>query len=295
MIFSTAFRQFFYIFFSSKKIFVGGVIPIAIFVGLFASFSLLYTNTFLIVDTLFSVKKYSLIFHAETSKEQVDKTFKTIQDYSQTKEVQKISAEKIQKEITENFEKVSQELASLGFARFPQVIEFILEEGADGKNLLEYLEKQPSTQTIVSGLTASDQISTLLRIIEILGIFFLVLFAVSLFYILNHTIQVSFFYFLKEMEIYLILGANKYFLFSPFLLMGFFIALKGFFIGMFIAYFLFLVGVSLVTFDDSSFFIKDVTAFFSTEIILLSLCSFLAIGIISSFSAIHHAIKKVTF
>ena len=288
-------QHFLYILFRSKRIFIGGMIPMAIFITILASFFLVYTNTFQIVDSVFSIKKYSLIFKTGTTIEEVDRVFQVIKKYSQIKQTQKIFPAQVRKEIAQSFDSINRELESLQLEKFPYLIEFTLEKNQGTQTLLDYLKKQPSTHVVISGLSAAKQIHVLLKIVDLLGLVFLIFFAISLFYIVNHTIQISFFYFLKEIEVYLILGASKFFIYCPFLLFGLFLCFKSFLVGFFVTYIIFLLTLSLVTFNESSFFIKDIAQFFSIELLLVSLAAFLAIGLISSFSAIYYVVKKIIF
>ncbi len=290
----TSLRHSWYIFVASKKILVGGIIPIAIFISILSSFALLYTNTFLVIDAIFSVKKHSVIFKNSTKEQEVDRIFAIIQKYSQTKHVQKVLPLQAKAEILKSFQTISKDLAALNIEKFPYIIEFTLQK-ASNQSLLDYLAKQSSVHVVISGLSVSSQIQTLLQIVNILGLLFLVMFAISLFYIVNHTIQVSFLNFSKEIEVFLILGATSFFIYFPFLFIGFLISIGGFCIGIFMAYMFFLLGIALVTFNESSFFLQEIAMFFPFDFLISSFVSFVAIGLVSSFSAIHYVTKKIDF
>ena len=296
MIIYTSFKNFWYILFSNIKIITGGIIPIAIFISIFACFSLLYTNTFAAIDFLFSIKKYSLIFNIGTTSKEIDRVFAIIKNNPNTKEIKKVSPANLRKEISDSFKNINQELASLKLEQFPYVIEFILGDKKNSNKLLtDNLKKNKNIHLVISGVSASDQIQNLTKVIENLGLIFTILFAVSLFYILSHTIQISFFNFIKEIEIYLILGSGQFFIQFPFLLLGLFISLKSFLLGILLTYFFYIFSLSLVTFNENTFFLKNTASFFSMDFLLISLLAFLAIGLVSAFSALHYAIKKVTF
>ena len=86
------------------------------------------------------------------------------------------------------------------------------------------------------------------------GKFFLLLLAISVFYIVNHSIQVVFFNLKKEIEVLLILGATQGFIYTPFIFSGFLITFLGCLLGAILTYVIFLSVVALITFNESSFF-----------------------------------------
>ena len=128
----------------------------------------------------------------------------------------------------EAFDKINKDLKSFELNKFPYVIEFNLETSSTKtKKFLQQLRDNPNTYSLVSGLDSSSQIETLFFVIRFMGSFFLLLLAISVFYIVNHSIQVVFFNLKKEIEVLLILGATQGFIYTPFIFSGFLITFLG--------------------------------------------------------------------
>ena len=158
---------------------------------------------------------------------------------------------------------------------------------------MQQLRDNPNTYSLVSGLDSSSQIETLFFVIRFMGSFFLLLLAISVFYIVNHSIQVVFFNLKKEIEVLLILGATQGFIYTPFIFSGFLITFLGCLLGAILTYVIFLSVVALITFNESSFFIEQVAVFFQPDFLMQSFLALALIGFLSSWYAIYNVIQKI--
>ena len=246
------------------------------------------------MDHLFEVTNYSMILKQNTSVKEVDKIFRAIQKNPNITNAKKVTPVQAKKEILEAFDKINKDLKSFELNKFPYVIEFNLETSSTKtKKFLQQLRDNPNTYSLVSGLDSSSQIETLFFVIRFMGSFFLLLLAISVFYIVNHSIQVVFFNLKKEIEVLLILGATQGFIYTPFIFSGFLITFLGCLLGAILTYVIFLSVVALITFNESSFFIEQVAVFFQPDFLMQSFLALALIGFLSSWYAIYNVIQKI--
>ena len=288
-------KQCWHIFLINQKTLLGGAIPIAILVAILGCFSLFYTNTLEVINFLFKVKNYSLILKSGTPKAEIDRMLELLNNNPQVSELKTVLPEQTQKDILKDFDLINKKLKAFKLNQFPFVIEFsLLGSEQQAKKFTDLLKSQPQTYALASGIEASSQVKNLFKAVNIVGNFFLVLLAISVFYIINHSTQVSFLKLIKEVEILGILGAPNSFIYIPFVFIGFLLSVVGFLLGILIVYVMFLLGVALITFDDSSFFVRQVATFFSLNFLLKSLFSIILISFISSWVAIYNVFRKIS-
>ncbi len=287
-------KQWWYVFSANKSTLLGGILPIMILITILGSFSLLYKNSIKVLDHLFEISSYSLILKQGTSVKEVDEFFQKIKKNSHTINVKKVTPAQAKKDILEAFDKINKDLQSLELDRFPYVLEFNLKTNkTKPKKFLQELKENPATYSLVSGLDSSSHIETLFVVIHFMGGFFLLLLAISVFYIVNHSIQVIFFNLKKEIEVLLILGATQGFIYTPFMFNGILITSLGCLLGGLTTYVIFLSSIAFITFDESSFFIGQVVAFFKPDFLVQSFLTLALIGLLSSWSAIYNVIQKI--
>lgn len=291
-----SFKQCWHILISSQKNIFAGTIPIAILITILSSFSLFYKNLLEISDHYLKIKEYSLILDSNTSQQEVEEIFQIIKGNPQVSGVKKISPAQTEEDILSSFDLINKKLKEFDINQLPFIIEFSLD--GTTKQIDEFsqeIKKHPIVYDLVSGLEASDQVKFFITIIDVIGIVFLIMLVIGMFYIITNTIQVTFLNLFKEIEILIILGATNMFIFSPFILVGIFIVVFGFVLGMLTSYILLLLVVALLTFNEGTFFINDLTTFFSSGFLFKSFFSLIFISIVSSWHAIYNVIKKIDF
>ena len=268
-------KQWWYVFSANKSTLFGGILPITILITILGCFSLLYNNSIKVLDHLFEVTNYSMILKQNTSVKEVEKLFREIQKNPNITNAKKVTPAQAKKEILEAFDKINKDLKSFELNKFPYVLEFTLETNrTKTKVFLQQLRDNPNTYSLVSGLDSSSQIETLFFVIRVIGSFFLLLLAISVFYIVNHSIQVVFFNLKKEIEVLLILGATQSFIYIPFMFNGFLIIFLGSLLGTILTYVIFLSSIAFITFNESSFFIEQVAVFFKPDFLVQSFFCF---------------------
>ena len=183
-------KQWWYVFSSNKSTFLGGILPITILITILGCFSLLYSNTINVLNYLYEVSNYSLILKQNTSEIEVDKLFQKIQKNSNIINAKKVTPSQTRKDLLEAFDKINQDLQSVNINKFPYVIEFTIKtDRISVKKFLQELKKHSYTYSLVSGLDSSSQIKTLFFFIRVVGGFFLLLLATSIFYIVHFSID----------------------------------------------------------------------------------------------------------
>ena len=198
-------KQWWYVFSANKSTLFGGILPITILITILGCFSLLYNNSIKVLDHLFEVTNYSMILKQNTSVKEVEKLFREIQKNPNITNAKKVTPAQAKKEILEAFDKINKDLKSFELNKFPYVLEFTLETNrTKTKVFLQQLRDNPNTYSLVSGLDSSSQIETLFFVIRVIGSFFLLLLAISVFYIVNQHcgIQVVFLISKKKLKFY---------------------------------------------------------------------------------------------
>ncbi len=245
-------KQWWHIFSTNKSTLFGGILPITILITILGCFSLLYSNSIKILDHIFEVSNYSLILKQNTSETEVDKLYREIKKNFNIINAEKVTPTQAKKELLEAFDKINTDLLSLELNKFPYVIEFTLKTNkTESKKFIQELKNNTHTYNLISGLDSSSQIEILFFVIRILGGFFLLLLATSVFYIVNHSIQVVFFNLKKEIEVLLILGATARFIYTPFMFNGFLITTLGCLLGALVVYVIFLFTVTFLGASES--------------------------------------------
>ena len=240
-----------------------------------------------------------MILKQNTPETEVDKLFQKIQKNYNIDNAKKVTPAQAKKDILEAFDKINTDLQSFEINKFPYVIEFTIKENrTTTKKLLQELKDNPNVYNLISGLDSSSQIETLFFVIRVVGGFFLLFLAISVFYIVNHSIQVAFFNLKKEIEVLLILGATPSFIYTPFMFNGFLITSLGSLLGMAVIYVIFLLAIAFLTVNKNSLladssFIEQVAVFFTPDFLLYSFFTLSFIGLISSWSAIYNVIQKI--
>lgn len=184
-----------------------------------------------------------IFFKEDPSSDDLDRIKKILKDFS-VKNWRYVDGETGKKEFEEKFPELSSLLSEVGENPFPPVFELKME----AKNKDEFYNFDKSIRAIssVSQIYNSGdftrQISSIGRIIVLVGMFFsAVLFVASVFTVFN-TIRLNLVYYRDIIEIMRLVGASLSFVKIPFYILGFFLGLSG---GLIAIVFLFLITKAL--------------------------------------------------
>ncbi len=184
---------------------------------------------------------------------------KIILEEAKTTEWRFIDRETARKEFEEKFPELFYLLAELSESPFPPAFELKIK--MDNKDKFNSLEKSlksiPSVAQLYTSGDFSRQVSSIGRIIVLVGMFFsAVLFVAAIFTIFN-TIRLNLVYYKDIIEILRLVGASLSFVKVPFYLLGFFLGFLG---GVFSVFFLFVITNALISYISP--FINMIKGFF---------------------------------
>ena len=253
-------------------------------------FTLTYKNVLLILNHLFQLNKVSVVLKIDSSLEDIEDVINEINSKTFVKNFLQVETSGIKEELFQNFENITQELKNLNLQDFPPFLEFTVHGGIQKvQNFINRLSDHRAVQKILTGKNASQQIATIIKIIDIIGIIFLFLLGISIYFMIYHSIQITIYSQITRINILMILGATRSFIRGPYVFLGLVIVLAGSALGILILYIFYQFAISFITLNENSFFIREYTRFFEPpELLMFSL-----IATVISYIAVRKAIYRI--
>ncbi|MBU3916795.1 FtsX-like permease family protein [bacterium] len=212
-----------------------------------------------------------------------------------TSNIKQISSEKAKRDLIQSFGKSGEILNEIEIPELPSIIEFSVSRlsGLTDKEM-EKLDSMPGVVEVVTGFETREQIHTFFSITEFVGIFLISLLIMSIISIIHNSIQISIRMRIEEIEILKILGAKPGFIRLPYLIEGIFIAFCGALAAIGFIYFLYQFVLAGITFNESTYGIREITQFFSIIQIGGFLILISILGFLSSLLATNKIINELT-
>jgi len=273
-----------------------GVITTSVSLILIGIFLLIYQNIIHISQLYFQKSHYSVFLKSEISKVHQQDAIKVIEGVWGVYGIKIISSKQATQDLLEGFGEARKLLKKVELTDIPGIIEFSIDraEPLNSKELKKINAIQ-GVKEVIFGRETKDQIETFFAISNFIGIFLVGLLIVSVTFIIKNTVQIATQIKEKEIGIYRLLGASKWFIRLPYILEGIFISVFSYFAALGVIYFLYQFVIAGITYNEATYQIIHLTIFFQIEQLLVLWVFLTALGIFSSILATNNIIRKVSF
>lgn len=271
---------------SYTSISASGIITTSFSVIMLGTFILVYLNIIFLSQLFFKQSHYSIFLKSAVTQQQKESISYYVHTIWGVYDIQSISSKQSQEEFLDSFGASKKLLEKVTFSKFPEIIEFSLKRDHPLSSVeLEKIRSFRGVREIIFGKETKEQVSTYFTIAEFVGFFLIGLLMVSISFIIKNTIQIAIRVRLKEIEIYKILGATKWFIRLPYIFEGVFISLVSSSISIGFLYFLFQFVLAGITFNEATYSIKEMARFFQLNQVLWLTFSLVGLGVFSSYIA----------
>lgn len=271
---------------SYTSISASGIITTSFSVIMLGTFILVYLNIIFLSQLFFKQSHYSVFLKTTASAYQKEALKQHVSAIWGVYELQDISSEQSHKEFLDSFGDSKALLEKVTFTKFPEIIEFSLKRDHPLTEFeLDEIRSLKGVKDVIFGKETKEQVKTFFTIAEFVGFFLIGLLIVSISFIIKNTIQIAIQVRIKEIEIYKILGATKWFIRLPYLFEGVFIALLSSAISIGFLYFLFQFVLAGITFNEATYAIKEMARFFKFQQLVWLTFGLVSLGAFSSFIA----------
>ena len=256
---------------------------------------LVYTNLIHLTQDIFQQSNCSLFLDESIIGFDRYEIINQVKEIPDTSNIKQISSEKAKRDLIQSFGKSGEILNEIEIPELPSIIEFSVSRlsGLTDKEM-EKLDSMPGVVEVVTGFETREQIHTFFSITEFVGIFLISLLIMSIISIIHNSIQISIRMRIEEIEILKILGAKPGFIRLPYLIEGIFIAFCGALAAIGFIYFLYQFVLAGITFNESTYGIREITQFFSIIQIGGFLILISILGFLSSLLATNKIINELT-
>jgi cell division transport system permease protein len=274
---------------------LSGIITTSVSLVLIGIFLLIYQNVIHLSQLYFQKSHYSVFFEPELSKALQQEAIQKIERVWGVYNTKLITPEQATEDLLEGFGEARKLLDKVELIDIPGIIEFSLNRSEPlNKKELAKINTIQGVKEIVFGRETKDQIETFFAISNFIGIFLVGLLIVSVTFIIKNSVQIATQIKEKEISVYRLLGASKWFIRLPYILEGIFISVVSYFAALGVIYFLYQFVIAGITYNEATYQIIHLTVFFPIEQLLILWIFFIALGILSSILATNNIIRKVS-
>jgi cell division transport system permease protein len=274
---------------------LSGIITTSVSLVLIGIFLLIYQNIIHLSQLYFQKSHYSVFFEPELSKALQQEAIQKIEGVWGVYDTKLITPEQAIEDLLEGFGEARKLLDKVELIDIPGIIEFSLNRSEPlNKKELAKINTIQGVKEIVFGRETKDQIETFFTISNFIGIFLVGLLIVSVIFIIKNSVQIATQIKEKEISVYRLLGASKWFIRLPYILEGIFISVVSYFAALGVIYFLYQFVIAGITYNEATYQIIHLTVFFPIEQLLILWMFFIALGILSSILATNNIIRKVS-
>lgn len=272
-----------------------GIITTSVSLILIGIFLLIYQNIIHLSQLYFQKSHYSVFFEPKLSKVLQQEAIRKIEGVWGVYETKLISPKKATEDLLEGFGEARKLLDKVELIDIPGIIEFSLDRSVPlNEKELGKIKSIQGVKEIVFGRETKDQIETFFTISNFIGVFLVGLLIVSVTFIIKNSVQIATQIKEKEISIYRLLGASKWFIRLPYILEGIFISVISYFAALGVIYFLYQFVIAGITYNEATYQIIHLTIFFPIEQLLILWIFFIGLGILSSILATNNIIRKVS-
>ncbi|MCP4296974.1 MAG: FtsX-like permease family protein, partial [Proteobacteria bacterium] len=263
-----------------------GIITICFSLVILGTFTLVYLNLISLSRDFFQQSQYSIFLEENTNSTDRSSLYRHLEGIRGVENIRNVSSEQNRLDLLNSLGEASKVLKKVTFQKLPELIEFDLKRSGPLTDLeMQNLESLSSVDEVVYGQETQDQISTLFNIANFVGIFLIMLFVVSISFIIQNSIQIAVRLRIKEIELLKILGATLNFICWPYVWEGCFIALISFILSLGGIYLLFQFIVAGITFNEATYSLREAMEFFPWQQIMSIMFCILLLSAIISYTA----------
>ncbi len=273
---------------------LAGILMTSFSLVILGTFILVYLNLIHLTQLAFRKSHYSVFLVDPISSEQKAKIKSFIKKIPDAGKVQEVTSADARNQLIDSFKEAREMLQQLDFPKFPYIIEFVLDRsGPLTEKEVHQLRAISGVQDVITGRETRDQINTFFNIANFVGMFLIALLVVCMALIIYNTIHIAIRMRIKEIEILKILGASPGFIRLPYVLEGILITCVSFLLSMGLIFFLYSFAVAGITFNESTYPIREVVRFFSTLEMGNLFLIFILLGVTSSYLAANRIINNL--
>lgn len=258
------------------------------------TFILIYLNLIQLTTSAFQKSNYSIFLKEKTPNSAKKKIVATVRKIKGIGQVRMISSEDAKIELVESFGDAKEMIKNLDFPKFPEIIEFALNRsGPLTQQEQDKISSLSGAKEIVSGRETQEQIEIFFTISNFVGVFLIFLLIFSVILVINSSIQIAIRIRIKEIEILKILGASSMFIRLPYILEGILIAITSYIVALGCVFFLTEFVLAGITFNETTYAIRDVVRFFTPMEIVVALVLLIISGAYSSVTATKKVLNQI--
>ncbi len=263
-----------------------GIITVCFSLVILGTFTLVYLNLISLSRDFFQQSQYSIFLEDKTDSTDRIILFRHLEGIRGVDNIRSVSPEQNRLDLLNSLGEASKVLKKVTFQKLPELIEFDLKRSGPLTDLeMQNLESLSGVDEVVYGQETQDQISTLFNIANFVGIFLILLFIVSISFIIQNSIQIAVRLRIKEIELLKILGATLNFICWPYVWEGCFIALISFILSLGGIYLLFQFIIAGITFNEATYSLREAVEFFPWQQTMFIMFCILLLSAIISYTA----------
>lgn len=271
---------------SYTSISLSGIITTSFSVIMLGTFILVYFNVIFLSQLFFKQSHYSIFLKSGVTQQERENIRYYVHAIWGVYDIQGISSQKTQDDFLSSFGESRKLLEKVSFSAFPEIIEFSLKRDHPlSSSELQKIQSLNGVRAVIFGKETKEQVNTYFTIAEFVGFFLIGLLVISVSFIIKNTIQIAIRVRIKEIEIYKILGATKWFIRLPYIFEGIFISLVSSAISIGFLYFLYQFVIAGITFNEATYEIREMARFFEFHQLIILTFSLVGLGVFSSYIA----------
>ena len=279
----------------NPSVMISGVITTSFSLIVLGTFILIYQNLTTMSRVVFGNSQYSIFLVDDVSETDKKAILAQLDTIWKIADVEVISSAQAKQELLDSFGEAQTLFQNIELSKLPEIIEFSLQRP---KPLTEpeitKLRALKGVRELVFGRDTQAQVAVFFTITEFVGVFLISLLLVSVGFIIRSTIQIATWIRIKEIEVMSILGATKRFVQFPYILEGIIITAVSSVLASGILYFLYQFVLAGITFNPSTYAIRELATFFSVEELGIVFATIVVIGIVSSALATDKVLKQLS-
>lgn len=257
--------------------------------------ALLYLNVVRISEAWFSDTTVSVFLRGGLSAHQRERVLEQVRRHPMVKNAVEVGPLEGLKTLAERLGADQSLLKAVGEDRLPYTIDFevFLDYRERLQTIAEKFEGLTGVQDVVYAERVLDKVALFFRITKAVGWFFIALVLVSFSLIIANSTRLSLQSRRQEIEILHFSGAPRPFIRSAFVVEGVLLALAGWCASLAIIRVGFQLIVAGVTWDPATMPLKELSVFFSWQMLAGSLVAGLVLGALSSHFAVNSVLKEL--
>ena len=261
---------------------------------LLGTFILVYLNVMHMTRLVFKQTNYSIFLKGSVDDRDKWTVINRVKEIDGADNIRVLSPDEVKEELITSFGDTAEVMRKIDLPVFPNIVEFSLNRSSPlSLSDLRGLKHLTGVDEVISGMETRDQINVFFNIAEFVGIFLIWLLVFSIVLIIHNSIRLAIRMRAKEIEIYKILGATPGYIRAPFILEGLLIAIASYLVSLGVIYFLYQFVIAGITFNESTYSIRESALFFNTPQLILFFALVSILGLISALLATNKMLEQI--